>query len=868
MSNDPLADSTGNEQQTVMHFDVHPSVLFKLGEDLISDDAQALSELIKNSYDADSRIVRVAVDTQNWYSVETGDLLEDGDDPSAVLGMLRVTDDGTGMNLDAIRNGWLTVSYSQKREMKARGGRTLGKRVPLGDKGLGRLGVQRLGRAALLDTVPAARFDEAAEQTISKGFGAQRHRLVIDWSRFGSAHTLGSVSLSVETESVTEQPSGTIITVLGLSNRDYWTSRADLDLQQELTSIISPYERAANLIVSVTLDGRSLDLRQQAKKLLDSAPWHMTFSYADRKLTIKSELSHSLLSGRNQKEKRAYRELILADGGYTFAESILTSKPKRAAERGLTMGDDRYFLRFQRTIDLPDTVPPNISFTDPGGFEGEISTYSFDFVRDDGEDIDAAELNSLDTRTFAKALSGIRIFRDGFGIRLPKDWLDLAGQQTSATSYYGLRPDNTAGYVNLTVERNSGLEETSNREAFRDTPSWRGFYSLMKAVTTEARLCLELVRREWNDYRREATDPTVLPDAATPAEIVGHIDAQLQQARQAQRASAATRAGVAELSRTVGSLVSSSQEATSAVWSDPSLRTAIETASRNLEVAQGKLEASLAEVDRIWSILQELSGSAALLRDKLTVAERRLADAWESVALGLSAELLAHEVDNIGERLRGRSYQILDYLRSQEPRDSRTLGFADHVRNSSNELLRQSARLNPALRFRRERKTVGQLSSLLRPVLEYHRGRLSPAGIDVVVDIVNDFRVKFNDGKLTQIVDNLMLNAEYWVRRSLQQQAVERGLITLTVDSPWLLFSDNGPGVNPSVQDSLFDAFVTTKPELQGRGLGLFVVRQLMESEDGTIALRSEPGGDRLPRTFELDLRRSITNETSGEVVD
>jgi len=54
------------------HFEVHPSVLFKLGEDLITDDAQALVELAKNAYDADARVVRIEVTTDKYYDPLTG----------------------------------------------------------------------------------------------------------------------------------------------------------------------------------------------------------------------------------------------------------------------------------------------------------------------------------------------------------------------------------------------------------------------------------------------------------------------------------------------------------------------------------------------------------------------------------------------------------------------------------------------------------------------------------------------------------------------------------------------------------------------------------------------------------------------------
>ncbi|MFV9423257.1 ATP-binding protein [Microbacterium sp. S1037] len=856
------------ESGTTMHFDVHPSVLFKLGEDLITDDAQALSELIKNSYDADARTVRVTIDTLNWYSLDTGEVVEDGDSPNAVLGMLRVTDNGTGMTLDAIRDGWLTVSYSQKRELKAAGGKTRGTRVPLGDKGLGRLGVQRLGRAVMLDTVPASRYDDPAKPgAVAQGYGREHHRLIIDWHRFAQAQTLGSVSLGVETEFSDELPSGSTITVLGLASRGYWTSQADADLQRELATVISPYRGAADLTVSVSRDKRALDVRQQAEEVLSNAPWHMTFFYNAGALTVRSEMRHSVLGGRNAAERRAYRELIVADGGFSFAESLRATKPKRAAEVGLMLGDDEYFLRFERTIQLAD-VAPQASFADPGPFHGEISSYSLS-EGSAAEDLDGQpSFTRADWAEFGAALSGIRVFRDGFGIRLPQDWLNLSAQQTSGSSFYGLRPKNTAGYVNLTVEHNSGLEETSNRESFRDTPAWRAFFALMTAVTNEARRCFDLVRREWNERRRDYLTPAQVPESSTPAEIVEHIERQLVAAQGARQASTGARESVTALAKTVDRLVASSRESEDSLWADSALRGAVELVAQEVQGARERIDASLREVDATWAILQELAGSAALLQQKLDTTERRLAGAWESVALGLSAELLAHEVDNIGERLRGRAYQITDYLRSLEPRDPRTLAFAEQVRASANELLKQSARLNPALQFRRDRKTVANLSSLLTPIVEYHAERLAVAGVEVSLTVAQDFRVRANEGKLVQVLDNLILNAEYWVKRSLQQERISVGRIEVRVAEPRFTVTDNGPGVDPSVQDSLFDAFVTTKPELHGRGLGLFVVKQLLAAEDASIELLEDPGAQGRPSTFEIDLRNSVTSDAPEEVAN
>src|SRR5580704_5455244 len=97
-------------------FDVHPSVIFQLGADLISDDVQALIELIKNSYDANATYAHVQVDTKDSpLSIFSKTIYP------AASGFVKIVDDGDGMGVDSIRNGWFVVSNSAKRELKQSG---------------------------------------------------------------------------------------------------------------------------------------------------------------------------------------------------------------------------------------------------------------------------------------------------------------------------------------------------------------------------------------------------------------------------------------------------------------------------------------------------------------------------------------------------------------------------------------------------------------------------------------------------------------------------------------------------------------------------------------------------------------------------
>jgi signal transduction histidine kinase len=53
---------------------------------------------------------------------------------------------------------------------------------------------------------------------------------------------------------------------------------------------------------------------------------------------------------------------------------------------------------------------------------------------------------------------------------------------------------------------------------------------------------------------------------------------------------------------------------------------------------------------------------------------------------------------------------------------------------------------------------------------------------------------------------------------------------------------DNGPGIPAEIRDRIFDPFFSTKPAGQGTGLGLDIVRRLVQHNDGQIDVESQPG--------------------------
>lgn len=58
----------------------------------------------------------------------------------------------------------------------------------------------------------------------------------------------------------------------------------------------------------------------------------------------------------------------------------------------------------------------------------------------------------------------------------------------------------------------------------------------------------------------------------------------------------------------------------------------------------------------------------------------------------------------------------------------------------------------------------------------------------------------------------------------------------------WVRVIDDGPGVAPEILPRIFEPFFTTKPKGEGSGLGLGIVKQILDRHDGRVTCQSEPG--------------------------
>ncbi len=99
-----------------------------------------------------------------------------------------------------------------------------------------------------------------------------------------------------------------------------------------------------------------------------------------------------------------------------------------------------------------------------------------------------------------------------------------------------------------------------------------------------------------------------------------------------------------------------------------------------------------------------------------------------------------------------------------------------------------------------------------------------------------------NDGKLAQVVLNLLVNAAH----AIEEGDVERNLIRvrtfLDQEQVCIEVSDTGAGIAPEDQERIFEPFFSTKEAGIGSGLGLSICRNIVASFDGDITVESRVG--------------------------
>lgn len=820
-------------------FEIAAAVVFRLGEELITDVVQALVELVKNSYDADATWAHVTINTPKSGAV--------ADSPEA-LGEIIVEDDGHGMNEDDFKRGWLMIADSPKTKMKFLNRTTERDRTPVGDKGLGRLGVQRLGH----DVEIISRVKNPYTNEL---------RLSFSWKDFISAKRLSDVPVELQSRPRSRKRSGTRIVVRELKNPEQWTSDdARRKLQRSLSELISPFREVRDFSVTVTLDGDDVPIAEITEKLRDTASVRYELCFDGTALNVKGKIKLNFIErAQDKKDAARLQRLLRSDNGQAYFNHLKEKETRGRPQQLQFHHDSRWIISFDYNLALEEYGGVCLAegeFANPGPFNGEV-----DYILLDSDEAGSHVWDKKsDYRQYVSDLAGIRVYRDGFGIRVGEDWLQLGRQSTSGGSLYGLRPKNVIGFIAISARDNRMLLETTSREGFQVTPHFQNFYGLLQKFVQWSSQAQEYLRRGALNYLKECIAQDAGLDVRhniTSAEEKLHEYAASIDHREQNLAKAKNT--LKQLSETAQIRVKEITDGDSqfTLYHQDKLNKVAELVNE-LNNAIGKIQQMLDEHQPEATSIAKAQQILDVVLDREKRLRHELEMFYEGVALGLTAEALSHEISGVADHLSGRASALGAYLAKQDAKEMKVISFIEFVRSSVGALRKQLSHLDPSLRYLREKRDTILVSHELKGVCDFYKDRFLEHSIVMQVSIKAEFKILINRGKFSQIVDNILLNSEYWLREAQRKEATFTGEIEVEIEQPCLRIWDNGPGIALSVEDNLFDPFVTTKEQGKGRGLGLFIVQQLLDSVGCTITLLPERNHTGRRFKFEIDLRGAL----------
>jgi signal transduction histidine kinase len=260
------------------------------------------------------------------------------------------------------------------------------------------------------------------------------------------------------------------------------------------------------------------------------------------------------------------------------------------------------------------------------------------------------------------------------------------------------------------------------------------------------------------------------------------------------------------------------------------------------------------ELEEIRAALESIRQVMAEVRSMSDEFEKGRSQLLNLAGIGLTVEILAHELN----RSTDFALQTLTRMDSEgipEPVGKTLVNLAAQLKT----LQKRLRVLDPLSTAGRNRKERFDLIELVRDIATSHTQQFESEGLTLVVEVLpasaTRMPVTAVKGMVVQILENLLSNSVYWLRYRKILKPDHKGRVTIVVDTEEkeLRVRDNGPGIPRGNADLIFQAFFTTKPPDQGKGLGLYVASEIARYHKATLRLE-EPDRDGNSREFVLSL--------------
>ena len=219
-------------------------------------------------------------------------------------------------------------------------------------------------------------------------------------------------------------------------------------------------------------------------------------------------------------------------------------------------------------------------------------------------------------------------------------------------------------------------------------------------------------------------------------------------------------------------------------------------------------------------------------REKQYLSQR--ADMTEDLAgVGLSVEMASHDIMLLMNRAQDIGRRL---ARAARATGSEIQERADMLVGALQQIADGMKDIQILFKSSRRRRTNVKVEEYLDKIHEIYKTLLEQRKIHYQKVKVGGPPLMANatDGVIMQVLINLFDNASYWLETVNSGEREIR--VTVDGEQGELIFSDSGPGIDPEDLSYIFEPFYSGKGQ-EGRGLGLYIARQLLDRYDYRITV-------------------------------
>jgi signal transduction histidine kinase len=743
-----LSNEIAKLDENQIRFSVDAGIINRLGKELVARHETAVSELVKNAYDADATEVKLFFENA-----------------SQIGGKLLIEDNGVGMTKDQLINGFMRLSSSDKihNPISDKYNRTRA-----GRKGIGRFATQRLGRKLTIVT-QTSNIEHAI-------------KLKINWDDFAIDKDLLSITNQIEV-TAKRREEGTDLIIEGL--REGWSDATIKRVFRYTSELLQPFP---------------LSKKRKKEEKQRTDPGFKSFYFRKDGNEITPIIDE---------EEAIYKHAVAEIEGYILED-----------------GQGCYSLKSSK-LDFPETI-----FLI--GKERDKEESRFEYIRDihfkcyyfiwEPSLLPAQSLTFI--REIANDRGGIRLYRNGFRV-LPygeqgNDWTRLDESVRKRQILTPHANNSFFGFVEITDKEGELYEETSSREGLIENEAFKELVDFVYRSIISATIKVAELRgrkatssqKEWK--KQEDENPSEQVDAAL-TDLQGLIDV--------------------EVAREIGENDNSSR-----------LKDAITKIRENREKEKQYFEEDKRRLIDEINMLRILAGLGLVIGEFVHEVKRFLP------AFDVDINFIKDTVKEFAEALK-RSERLETNLKSF------TAYTAYFDKAISQNILRELKPIDL-------RDVINDFEEVIendikRTKIKFHKP---------VFEAFDLYTTPMHPSEWASILFNLYTNSKKAIKR---RHAVGEILIKCgeAGDNVYLEFSDNGDGIPKENEELIFNAFFTTSSaashsaseseSLTGTGLGLKIVKDIVESYGGSIYVSSN-----IETNFNTTLRIEIPankNEQENE---